>query len=105
MALHFLPQPKPSYKRREPLRSVSATFSSKTRKAIVERDSGLCVRCGAQYSEIHHIIFRSQGGKGTIDNGVCVCTPCHHLAHMHKNMRRWFEKYREENLLTEATNK
>lgn len=99
MALPFSPQPKPSYKRREPRRGVRGTFSPKTRKAIIERDNGLCVKCGATYQEIHHVVFRSQGGRGTFENGVCICNSCHVLVHKHDNMRRWFEKYREKNLL------
>jgi 5-methylcytosine-specific restriction endonuclease McrA len=88
-------------KRLEPPRGVSSQFSKKTRKIIVKRDNGLCVRCKAPYQEIHHVIFRSSLGKGTVDNGVCICGPCHIQAHKHNNMRRWFERYREKNLLNE----
>jgi 5-methylcytosine-specific restriction endonuclease McrA len=83
-------------KRQKPRRGTAGTFDPKTRKAIIERDRRQCVRCEAPYQEIHHIIFRSQLGKGTIDNGVCVCTPCHILAHKHDSVRRWFEAYKQQ---------
>lgn len=78
-----------------PRRGVAGAFKPKTRQAIVERDSGLCVKCKGPYSEIHHVIFRSQGGKGTIDNGVCVCTTCHGWAHAGREGREWFESYQK----------
>lgn len=94
--------PKPVYKRFKPRRGAQGSFSANTRKAILKRDDELCVRCGAQFNEIHHIVFRSQGGKGTVDNGVCICTPCHILAHKYDKVRRWLEKYREKNLLPKS---
>ncbi|WP_411830313.1 HNH endonuclease [Paenibacillus alba] len=87
--------PKPSYKRRQPKRGNAARFSEKTIKSIGERDGWLCVRCGSPYIESvpHHIIYRSQLGKGTVDNGVCICRPCHDLAHSKQEVRKWFEAY------------
>jgi 5-methylcytosine-specific restriction endonuclease McrA len=90
------------YKRREPKRGVKGKFDPKTKAAIIERDNGQCVRCGSGSdleSVPHHIIYKSQGGLGTVDNGVVVCRTCHRLAHKHDAVRRWFEKYREEKLL------
>lgn len=92
--------PKPVYKRYKPSRGTQGEFGTKTRKAILKRDDELCVRCGKQYNEIHHIIFRSQGGRGTKDNGCCVCTTCHILAHRSDKVRRWFEQYREKHLIS-----
>jgi 5-methylcytosine-specific restriction endonuclease McrA len=79
-------------------RANEAKFSTKVRNIIIERDEGLCVRCKRAAQHIHHVIFRSQMGKGTIDNGVCVCHKCHEWAHMSKEGRLWFEEYRENNL-------
>jgi 5-methylcytosine-specific restriction endonuclease McrA len=97
------PAPKPSHKRKSPKRGNRGTFDTGTRKRIIERDNGLCVKCGAKYEEIHHIIFRSQGGAGTDDNGVCVCHRCHELAHKLKRERKWFENYRNIHLLAVKT--
>lgn len=89
--------PKPTYKRRTPKRANKGKFSKAVRKAIIERDNGLCVRCGRPYEDIHHIQFRSQGGEGTIDNGACVCRSCHEWAHRTKKGREWFEQWKLQN--------
>lgn len=92
-------------KRLNPRRGVAGKFSTKTIKLIVERDGGRCVRCGSHQIESvpHHIIFRSALGKGTVDNGVCVCTDCHILAHSFRSVRKWFEEYRIKYLLGDET--
>lgn len=94
LANEWNPVYKPSHKRKRPKQVTRGTFNLKTRKRIIERDQGLCVRCGARYEEIHHIVFRSQGGLGTVDNGCCVCHKCHELAHKWDKVRRWFERFR-----------
>jgi 5-methylcytosine-specific restriction endonuclease McrA len=86
--------PKPTFKRSAPKRGKQGVFDAKTRKCIINRDKELCVRCGARYTEIHHIIFRSAGGAGTVDNGACVCKTCHDLAHSKREVREWFEEFR-----------
>ena len=97
--------PKPSYGRQKPKRGKASEFSPSVRKAIIKRDKGLCVRCGAPYHNIHHVIYRSAGGKGTIDNGVCVCYWCHEWAHSGREGRKWFEQYREERLIGDENHK
>lgn len=51
------------------------------RKVVYERDNGLCVLCGAQATEVHHIVFRSQLGTNSINNLACLCRACHEMAH------------------------
>ncbi|MFS1511861.1 HNH endonuclease [Chengkuizengella sp. SCS-71B] len=90
----FYPAPKPQHRRRTPKRGARGKFDTNTKRTIVERDGALCVNCGHSYHDIHHIIFKSQGGPGTVDNGVCVCRKCHSWAHTSNEGRRWFEGYR-----------
>ncbi|WP_099518496.1 HNH endonuclease [Paenibacillus sp. BIHB 4019] len=92
---------KPSHARNKPKRAARGKFSAKTINTIVERDKASCVRCGSPYIESvpHHIIYKSQGGLGTVDNGVCVCRPCHTEAHSKREVRQWFEQYRINHLL------
>lgn len=52
-----------------------------TRKMAYERDDGLCVLCGAMATEVHHIKFRSRGGKSNLSNLACLCRECHANAH------------------------
>lgn len=53
----------------------------RSRKWAIERDNGLCVLCGAQATEVHHIVFRSQLGKSNLENLACLCRECHMMAH------------------------
>jgi hypothetical protein len=91
--------------REKPRRGVAGKFSTKTIKSIIERDNGQCVRCGSHYIESvpHHVIYRSAGGLGTVDNGVTICRPCHYLAHSKREVRKWFEEYRIKYLLGDET--
>lgn len=40
-----------------------------------------CLICGKQAVDIHHIIFRSQGGTDDISNLIPLCRECHDKAH------------------------
>jgi 5-methylcytosine-specific restriction endonuclease McrA len=96
----FAPVPKPQHKRRTPKRVDRGKFSIKTIREILERDDYQCVRCGSRYLEAvpHHITYKSQGGLGTKDNGVTICLDCHKEAHTTREVREWFEKWRERTL-------
>lgn len=56
-----------------------------TKKIVASRDNGLCVLCGAVAVDVHHVIYRSHGGKDEPGNCVCLCRRCHENAHgLHK---------------------
>ncbi|WP_299570925.1 DUF222 domain-containing protein [uncultured Williamsia sp.] len=57
-------------------------FTGRTRKAIVARDQS-CVMCGnpASWTDVHHIVFHSDGGPTTCDNGCLLCRTCHVAVH------------------------
>ncbi|WP_084103643.1 HNH endonuclease signature motif containing protein [Demequina sp. NBRC 110056] len=57
-------------------------FSAAQRLAMLERDGG-CAKCHAppEYCEAHHIQFWEDGGLTDLDNGVMLCTRCHHDIH------------------------
>lgn len=113
MNLPFSPYSKAQqlkHSRKTPKRAIRGKFSPKTIQAIGERDGWLCVKCKSPYIESvpHHVIFKSQGGLGTIDNGVTICRPCHDWAHGKRKGpygeptaegRKWFEDYRKKYLL------
>lgn len=82
--------------RKSPKRGNAGKFSENTKTRIGERDDWKCVRCKSPYIESvpHHIIYKSAMGKGTVDNGVCICRNCHDLAHSLKSVREWFEQYK-----------
>ncbi|HZG16931.1 MAG TPA: HNH endonuclease [Candidatus Bathyarchaeia archaeon] len=78
----FNPAPKPNHKRRIPKRRERGRIKPETYAKVFERDKGKCVLCGRiDGLEAHHVIYRSQLGKGTEDNIVMLCFQCHHRAH------------------------
>lgn len=102
--------PKPQHKRKTTKKAAKGRFSPLTTQRIFEYDNHLCAYCRSPYIESvpHHIIYRSQCGEGTFDNGATVCTPCHKWAHGLRNGvngepstegRGWFESYRERKLV------
>ena len=48
---------------------------------IGEQDIVLCEVCGAVASDVHHIVYKSQGGKDEIENLIGLCRTCHDRAH------------------------
>lgn len=91
--------PKPSFNRNSLKRGKYTRFSPKTRRAIIDRDGGLCVRCMRPYHSIHHVQFASDLGAGTEDNGVLCCLDCHNFAHAGRKGREWFEWYKQTVLI------
>jgi hypothetical protein len=54
---------------------------TKVRVNIFERDRFRCRGCAKPAADIHHIIFRSQGGTDDLSNLVALCRSCHEQAH------------------------
>lgn len=56
-----------------------------TRKAVIERDRGQCVNCGASDPDttldVHHIVPRGRGGSDRLANLALLCRQCHDAAH------------------------
>lgn len=70
----------------------------RTRRWAIERDNGLCVICEKMADEVHHIVFRSQGGLSNLSNLACVCRECHNNAHgiYAKEIRTYLQDIIEE---------
>ena len=72
--------------------------SQYVREEVLKRDCYKCQICGTKGSlfnklTMHHIIFRSHGGKYTVDNLVTWCQRCHRAFHkeydsQHKSCRK-----------------
>jgi len=93
----FKSVPKPNFKRSKPTRKHRNNFSKKVREQIYERDNGCCRNCGGIGTEIHHVIFRSQGGRGVYTNGLLVCHYCHRRIHDHKILaNKWVFLFEQE---------
>src|SRR5690554_3135560 len=90
------PVPKNPYKKRKPKHSKRNNFSYKTRKQVYERDKGLCRECGREGTEVHHVRFRSQGGRGLYTNGLLLCRMCHIKMHQDYDLaKKWQDKFTE----------
>ena len=57
-------------------------FSSR-REAVLNRDNYTCQICGKKHTrlEVHHIIYRSQGGTDDENNLITLCEDCHKDIH------------------------
>ena len=62
-------------------------MANKIYQKVAERDNHECRICGNNQIQIHHIIFRSHGGKNTKENLITLCK--HHHDKAHKNEREW----------------
>lgn len=56
---------------------------SSRREAVLHRDNYTCQCCGKKRVrfEVHHIIFRSQGGADDENNLITLCKECHDAIH------------------------
>lgn len=91
------PVPKPSFKRRKPKRGKRGRFDEVTRKRIIDRDEGKCRECGQRGTEIHHVIFRAQNGRGVYTNGLLLCHFCHRRLHDNADLaNKWVAIFHDE---------
>ncbi len=56
---------------------LSVAGYRKLRRAVFDRDDGLCIICRRPASDVHHVIFRSAGGADSLENCVSLCRDCH----------------------------
>ena len=60
-------------------RSKACDISDKVKKQVWERDGGQCIFCGSFTAMPNaHVIPRSDGGLGVVENIVTACIHCHH---------------------------
>jgi len=56
------------------------------RRQVIERDGEKCFLCGCETRlDLHHILFKRNGGKYSLTNCVLLCNMCHHVK-LHKNL-------------------
>lgn len=91
----FNPVPKPKHKRRVPKQAKRNEFKENVRKRIFERDNGICQECGRRGEEIHHVVFRSRGGRGVFTNGLTLCNSCHRRIHLNNDLaNKWIGRFK-----------
>jgi len=57
-----------------------------------------CEVCASDSVDIHHIKFKSQGGKDEIDNLIALCRNCHNKAHNSKEFNNCLKKIHEKRI-------
>ena len=82
--------PKPNFKRKSPKRGLRGEFNMNTKKKVYERDNELCQNCYRKGEEIHHVLFKSRGGRGTYSNGLTLCNSCHREIHMDAGLTNYW---------------
>lgn len=62
-----------------------------------EQDTILCEvsGCPRYGTDVHHLIFRSQGGKNNIENLTCLCHEHHNQAHNSKEFNQKLKEQKE----------
>lgn len=73
--------PKPNFKRRKPKRGQRGLVTPKEYQRAVDAFGECCTECGDGRVEMHHIVYRSQGGRGGFRNLIPLCEYHHELAH------------------------
>ena len=71
---------------------------------LCETLKGVNMQCTYRADEIHHILFRSAGGKDELINLVAICNNCHKKAHgigdgnkkMYYNIYKIYSKKRKK---------
>ncbi len=85
--------PKKPYKKHKPTRAKRGQFSKKDIEKVEERDGGACILCHEPAEEIHHIIYKSQNGRGVFTNAASLCRICHIAAHSDADIRKTLEMW------------
>ena len=72
-----------------PSRSARNEFSAAARKRIQKEFGAICndPRCGRPAIDMHHVVYRSQSGRGVWRNGIPLCDIHHDRAHKEKAYR------------------
>ena len=63
-----------------------------------------CVYCSSPSIDIHHLVFKSQGGKDEPDNLIALCRCCHEKAHADRNFNKYLKELHEINIKHKFSN-
>lgn len=84
------PKPKPRLLEKRQAKALTKKEWRALHKTVAERDGKRCRNCGVERGlDLHHVIFRSLGGKDVAENLVLLCARCHQDVHGHLLKLRW----------------
>lgn len=72
--------------KKKPTNTRKGNLDSKIRQRVRRRDKDLCRWCGARGEQIHHVIYRSHGGRDHMSNLLLLCERHHQKAHSNKRV-------------------
>lgn len=78
------PKPEPRQRTKARLQRFKQRLTKAVRAAVFERDEGLCRVCGQPATDMHELVYRSQGGQISLSNSLAVCRDCHRGLHSHR---------------------
>lgn len=73
--------PKPQHKRRTPKRGQRGRISKEQYQLALDWFGDTCTICNSSPIEMHHVVYRSQGGRGGYRNLMPLCEHHHKKAH------------------------
>jgi hypothetical protein len=89
--------PKPSHNRRVKKRGDRSKFSKMVRDEVKKHFNDTCQECGGKGLHLHHVCFRSQGGRGVMTNALLLCNNCHKRIHLDNDRALyWREVYKQK---------
>jgi hypothetical protein len=91
----FNPVPKPSFKKAKS-RKKRNEISKQEYQRAVEEFGDCCVLCKRHPIEMHHVRFRSPGGRGTFRNLMPLCKKHHVMAHTSRPLADQLRADREQ---------
>lgn len=97
MDLNFHPVPKSKHNRKVKKRGDRSKFSKMVRDQVKEHFNNICQECGGKGVHLHHVCFRSQGGRGVFSNALLLCNSDHKM--IHENPERavyWKEVFKKK---------
>ena len=85
--------PKPKHKRRVPKQGQRGIITKDQYQEALDWFGDTCNYCNGYPVEMHHVVYRSQGGRGVYRNLMPLCKQHHQMAH---NSREFSESLKEE---------
>lgn len=73
--------PKPQHKRKTPKRGQRGAVKKEQAELALDWFGDTCNSCNGYPVELHHIVFKSKGGRGGFRNLMPLCKACHTKAH------------------------
>lgn len=88
--------PKPNHKRRKPKQKERGEITKAQRQLTLDWFGDSCTNCNGYPIELHHVVFRSQGGRGGYRNLMPLCKTCHTKAHTDRQFADYLREMRME---------